>query len=44
MASFWGLILALEMSANPAFLPPGFYASKRIVGIARCLPERLSMC
>ena len=32
MASFWGLILAFEMSANPALLPPGFYASKTHTG------------
>ena len=29
---FWGLILASEMSANPALLPPGFYASKTHTG------------
>jgi len=28
MGCFWGLILAFEMSANPALLPPGFYASE----------------
>jgi len=32
MGCFWGLILAFEMSANPALLPPGFYTSKAHTG------------